>query len=139
MTESSARASQPTTGRPRPLDAYVAAAALEEPKAALFQSVDPAGRRLTGRALERRVVAASSASGPVTLYRYVGPHGELREHLRTGGVLAAAANAKLRSQLAGSGARPACRKTDPELRGDSRELPSHGDPAGTSGKRSGFR
>ena len=40
------------------LDAYVAAAALEEPKAALFQSVDPAGRRLTGRALERRVVLA---------------------------------------------------------------------------------
>ena len=39
------------------LDAYVAAAALEEPKAALFQSVDPAGRRLTGRALERRVGA----------------------------------------------------------------------------------
>ena len=40
------------------LDAYVEAAALEEPKAALFQSVDPAGRRLTGRALERRVVLA---------------------------------------------------------------------------------
>ena len=40
------------------LDAYVEAAGLEEPKAALFQSVDPAGRRLTGRALERRVVLA---------------------------------------------------------------------------------
>ena len=40
------------------LDAYVEAAKLEEPKAALFQSVDPAGRRLTGRALERRVVLA---------------------------------------------------------------------------------
>ena len=36
------------------LDAHVEAAGLEEPKAALFQSVDPAGRRLTGRALERR-------------------------------------------------------------------------------------
>ena len=35
----------------------------------------------------------------MTLYRYVGAHGELREHLRTGGVLAAAANAKLRSEL----------------------------------------
>ena len=40
------------------LDEYVAAAGLEEPKAALFQSVDPAGRRLTGRALQRRVVLA---------------------------------------------------------------------------------
>ena len=40
------------------LDAYVAAAALEGPKAALFQTMDPAGRRLTGRALERRVVLA---------------------------------------------------------------------------------
>ena len=40
------------------LDAYVEAAELEEPKAVLFQSVDPAGHRLTGRALERRVVLA---------------------------------------------------------------------------------
>ena len=40
------------------LDAYLAAAELEEPKVALFQSVDPAGRRLTGRALKRRVVLA---------------------------------------------------------------------------------
>ena len=35
------------------LDKYVEAAELEEPKATLFQSVDPAGRRLTGRALQR--------------------------------------------------------------------------------------
>ena len=40
------------------LDAYVATGALEEPKAALFQTVDPAGRRLTGRALDRRLVLA---------------------------------------------------------------------------------
>ncbi len=40
------------------LDEYLAAAEIEEPKAALFQSVDPAGRRLTGRALQRRVVLA---------------------------------------------------------------------------------
>ena len=40
------------------LDAYVEAGRLEEPKMALFQSVNPAGRRLTGRALERRVVLA---------------------------------------------------------------------------------
>ena len=40
------------------LDKYVEAAELEEPKATLFQSVEPAGRRLTGRALQRRVVLA---------------------------------------------------------------------------------
>ena len=40
------------------LDAYIEAAGLEEPKAALFQSMDPAARRLTGRALERRVALA---------------------------------------------------------------------------------
>ena len=40
------------------LDAYVEVAELKEPKAALFQTVDPAGRQLTGRALERRVVLA---------------------------------------------------------------------------------
>ena len=42
----------------QPLDEYVEAAELEEPKTALFQSVDPAGRRLTGRVLQRRVVLA---------------------------------------------------------------------------------
>ena len=40
------------------LDDYLAAAQLEEAKAPLFQSVDPAGRRLTGRALSRRLVLA---------------------------------------------------------------------------------
>ena len=40
------------------LDDYLAAAGLDEAKAALFQSVDPAGRRLTGRALSRRLVLA---------------------------------------------------------------------------------
>ena len=40
------------------LDAYVEAAGLEEPKAALFQTVNPAGCGLTGRALDRRVVLA---------------------------------------------------------------------------------
>ena len=40
------------------LDAYVEAVGLEEPKAALFQTMDPAGRRLTGRALDRRLVLA---------------------------------------------------------------------------------
>ena len=40
------------------IDEYVEAAGLEEPRTALFQSVDPAGRSLTGRALQRRVVLA---------------------------------------------------------------------------------
>ena len=40
------------------LDKYVEAAELKEPKATLFQSVEPAGCRLTGRALQRRVVLA---------------------------------------------------------------------------------
>ena len=40
------------------LDDYLEAAELDEAKAPLFQSVDPAGRRLTGRALARRLVLA---------------------------------------------------------------------------------
>ena len=40
------------------LDAYVEVGELEEPKVALFQTLDPAGRRLTGRTLERRVTLA---------------------------------------------------------------------------------
>ena len=40
------------------LDDYLEAAGLDEAKAALFQSVDPAGRRLTARALSRRLVLA---------------------------------------------------------------------------------
>ena len=40
------------------LEEYLASAELEGPKAALFQSVDPVGRRLTGRALQRRLVLA---------------------------------------------------------------------------------
>ena len=40
------------------LDDYLARAGRDEPTAALFQSVDPAGRRLTGRALSRRLVLA---------------------------------------------------------------------------------
>ena len=38
--------------------AYVNVGGIEDPKAPLFQSVDPAGRRLTGRALSRRIVLA---------------------------------------------------------------------------------
>ena len=48
----------PAHHRAAALDEYVEAAGLEEPKVALFQSVDPAGRQLTGRPLQRRVVLA---------------------------------------------------------------------------------
>ena len=51
--------------RPRPhhraaeaLDHYVEAGGLDEAKAPLFQSFDPAARRLTGSALSRRLVLA---------------------------------------------------------------------------------
>ena len=67
------------------LDDYLAAAQLEEAKAALFQSVDPAGRRLTGRALSRRLVlamikrrAATAGLPPSTCchtFRATGDHG----------------------------------------------------------------
>ena len=40
------------------LDVYVQVVGLEEPKAALFQSVHPAGRRLTGRGARAPVVLA---------------------------------------------------------------------------------
>ena len=40
------------------LDDYLALAGRDEATAALFQSVDPTGRRLTGRALSRRLVLA---------------------------------------------------------------------------------
>ena len=40
------------------LDTYLARAGLDAATAALFQSVDPAGRRLTGRTLSRRLVLA---------------------------------------------------------------------------------
>ena len=67
------------------LDAYVDAGGLEEPKAALFQTLDPAGRRLTGRALARRLVlamikrrAAAAGLPPSTCchtFRATGIHG----------------------------------------------------------------
>ena len=46
------------TGRLRPSTPTSRRTGLDEPKAALFQTVDPAGRRLTGRALDRRLVLA---------------------------------------------------------------------------------
>ena len=44
------------------LDDYLEAAGLDEPTAALFQSVDPAGRRLTGRT-DARPEAESATAG----------------------------------------------------------------------------
>ena len=44
--------------RDRALLSLTLCSELEEPKAALFQSMDPPGRRLTGRALERRLMLA---------------------------------------------------------------------------------
>ena len=49
--------SRPTTG-PRRHWISTSRRPLEEPKATLFESVEPAGRRLTGRPLSRRVVLA---------------------------------------------------------------------------------
>ena len=67
------------------LDAYLEAAALEDARAALFQSVDRAGERLTGRPLTRRVVlamikrrAAAAELPPSTCchtFRATGDHG----------------------------------------------------------------
>ena len=50
--------SRPTTVRLLPSTPTSRRAGLEEPKVALFQTVDPAARRLTGRALDRRLVLA---------------------------------------------------------------------------------
>ena len=74
------------------LDAYVEAGGLEEPKAALFQTMDPAGRRLTGRALDRRLVLAmSQAAGrgrgapALDVLPHVPGDGGSRRTCRTGG------------------------------------------------------
>ena len=50
------------------LDAYVEAGGLEEPKAALFQSMDPAGRRLTGRASGRTKRGCATSEGASRAY-----------------------------------------------------------------------
>ena len=71
------------------LDDYLAAAAPDEAKAPLFQRLAPAGRRLTGRALSRRLVlamikrrAAAADLSPSTCCHHVpgdGDHGILVE------------------------------------------------------------
>ena len=53
-----ARRPGPPSGRAEAVDDYLARAGLDAATAALFQSVDPAGRRLTGRVLSRRLVLA---------------------------------------------------------------------------------
>ena len=81
------------------LDAYVEAAGFKEPKAALFRTVDPAGRRLTGRALERRVVlamikrrAAVAGLPPSTLLPHVPGDGDHGVSVERGDPRACAAN-----------------------------------------------
>ena len=75
------------------LDAYVEAGGIDEPKAALFQSMDPAGRCLSGRALERRVVlamikrrAAAAELPPSTCCHTFRPTG-ITAYLSNGGTL----------------------------------------------------
>ena len=81
------------------LDAYVEAAGHEGPKAALFQSMDPAGRRRTGRALARRVVlamikrrAAAAGLPPSTCCHTFRATGGSRPICRTGDPRARAAD-----------------------------------------------
>ena len=53
-----ARRPRPTIGRPRRSTTTSRGPGLDAATAALFQSVDPAGRRLTGLVLSRRLVLA---------------------------------------------------------------------------------
>ena len=75
------------------LDAYVEAGGLEEPKVALFQTVDPTGRRLTGRALDRRLVLAmikrrAAAAGlPPSTYCHTFRATGITAYLSNGGTL----------------------------------------------------
>ena len=65
-----------TTGRRRLSTTTSRRPGLEEPKAALFQSVDPAGRRLPGRA-QRRSEGNTSAYNPGYTYYNTDFKGEL--------------------------------------------------------------
>ena len=75
------------------LDDYLARAGLDAATAALFQSVDPAGRRLTGRTLSRRLVlamikrrAAAADLPPSTCYHTFRATG-ITAYLSNGGTL----------------------------------------------------
>ena len=81
------------------LDKYVEAAELEEPKATLFQSVEPAGRRLTGRALQRRVVLAMikrRAAAPLDVLPHVPGNGDHGVSVERGDPRARAADRRAR-------------------------------------------
>ena len=84
------------------LNDYLEAAELEEAKAPLFQSVDPAGRRLMGRALSRRLVlamikrrAAAAGLPPSTCCHTFRATG-ITAYLSNGGTLARAADRRAR-------------------------------------------
>ena len=80
------------------LDAYIKAGRLEAPKAALFQTIDPAGRRLTGRALDRRLVLAmikrraAAALPPSTVLPHVPGDGDYGVPVERGDARARAAD-----------------------------------------------
>ena len=96
---STRRAARGTTSRPtiggaaEALDDYLEAAGLDEPTAALFQSVDPAGRRLTGLALSRRLVLAmikrraAAADLPPSTYCHTFRATGITAYLSNGGTL----------------------------------------------------
>ena len=80
-----ARCPGPITGRPQ---SSTPTSRRPGSKAALFQSMDPAGRRLTGRALDRRVVLAmikrrAAAAGLPHTFRATG----ITAYLSNGGTL----------------------------------------------------
>ena len=73
--------------------AYVNVSGIEDPKAPLFQSADPAGRKLTGRALSRRLVLAmikrrAAAAGlPPSIYCHTFRATGITAYLLNGGTL----------------------------------------------------
>ena len=75
------------------LDAYVEAAGLEEPTVALFQTVDPTGRWLTGQARDRRLVLvmikrrASAAGLPASTCCHTFRATGITAYLSNGGML----------------------------------------------------
>ena len=100
------------------LDEYVEAAGLEEPKAALFQSVDPAGERLASRALTRRAVPGDDQAAhrlrraaAVDVLRHVPGDGDHGLTSRTGEPRAPAADhgrQHTHRQHPAGGSRPDC-------------------------------
>ena len=83
--------------------AYVNVSGIEDPKAPLFQSADPAGRKLTGRALSRRLVlamikrrAAAAGLPPSILLPHVPGDGDHGVSVERGDARARAADRRAR-------------------------------------------